>query len=97
MDAGTAPAAWRHGAPVPGLANESRPSFPGVDRYLTQGNIRDQYQFGLLPKGSPSPKPGPHQSRNCFWYQMTFRIPTRKQTAFLKINKAQFGTLKASR
>jgi hypothetical protein len=34
----------------------------------------------------------PRQERNYFWYRKTFRVPGRKESAILRINKAQFGT-----
>jgi beta-galactosidase len=88
----TAPSTWRHSVQVPGMANLAKPGFPDVDRYLTRENILNQVAFGLFPKGSPLPEPGPQQNRNYFWYRKLFRAPARRQVALLRIDKAQFGT-----
>ena len=32
------------------------------------------------------------QDRDYFWYRKTFRAPAKRDLAWLKINKAQFGT-----
>jgi hypothetical protein len=74
------------------MANLAKPPFKDIDQYLTHDNIYDQVSFGLLPRSGPWPKPGPRQDRNWFWYRRAFRVPSRKQVAILKINKAQFGT-----
>lgn len=92
ISAGDIPASWTHTAPVPGLANLARPAFPDVDAFDSKEVLWNRFRKGKVPESALVDGPGvPHQNRNYFWYQKTFRVPAQRQTAILKINKAQFG------
>lgn len=87
------PSSFEHVAPVPGMANLATPPFPDVDAYLSRESIADRQLFKVQPKSELAKLvPGPRQKRNYFWFRKTFRVPTKKELAVLKINKAQFGT-----
>jgi hypothetical protein len=87
------PTAFEHVAPVPGMANLATPPLSDVDAFISQENIRDRRDFQVQPESELAKiVPGPQQKRNYFWYQKTFKVPTRREVAILKINKAQFGT-----
>ncbi|MBI4876402.1 MAG: beta galactosidase jelly roll domain-containing protein [Acidobacteria bacterium] len=93
LGAGDIPAAFRHKAPVPGLANLAEPAFPDVDRFDSFENIRKKVRLKALPESAMIATVGvPRQNRNYFWYRTSFRAPAKKETAVLKVNKAQFGT-----
>ncbi len=88
------PAGFAHRVPVPGLANLAVPPFTGVDRFDSREVIQNRVRKKMLPESALIQTVGiPRQARNYFWYRRAFRVPARKQTAILKINKAQFGTV----
>lgn len=87
------PTAFARSVPVPGLANLASPPFADVDRFDSRELILNRVRKKMLPESALTQTVGvPRQARNYFWYRRAFRIPARKQTAILKINKAQFGT-----
>ena len=87
------PQAFEHTGPVPGMANLATPPFPDVDAYLSAESILDRRDFKMQPESEIAQLvPGPRQKRNYFWYQKTFKVPSKKEVAILKINKAQFST-----
>jgi hypothetical protein len=95
------PAHFDRKVAVPGLVNQAQPAFAGVDQYQTWEFIWDAAFWNSYPKPPPaSPEVAKKcgglgqawQKRNYFWYQRTFTVPGRKQSAVLVINKAQFGT-----
>lgn len=87
------PVSWSHTAPVPGLANLARPPFTDVDRFDGKEVLSNRIRKGMIPADTPLEGQGiSRQERNWFWYKRTFRTPSRKQVALLKINKAQFTT-----
>jgi len=87
------PAGFTHTAPVPGLANLASPPFADVDRFDSRELIENRVRRKMLPESARVQTVGiPHQARNYFWYRRAFRVQARKQTAILRINKAQFGT-----
>jgi hypothetical protein len=87
------PKSFDRSGPVPGMANLAVPHFPEVDAYLSAENIRDMRMFEVRPEAEIARLvPGPQQERNYFWYRRTFEVPSRREVAILKINKAQFGT-----
>ncbi len=87
------PASFTHSVPVPGLANLASPPFADVDRFDSRELIQNRVWRKMLPESARVQTVGiPRQSRNYFWYRRVFRVPARKETAILKINKAQFGT-----
>jgi len=86
------PAKYGHTAPVPGLAHSARPAFPDVDAFDSLFALRRKADAGLLPKTAIDSRGIARQTRNYFWYRKTFRVPEKRQTAVLTINKAQFGT-----
>ncbi len=92
--ADSAPTAWSHRAPVPGMANLARPAFPNVDQFDSKEVIANRVRQGRLPASAlvQSSQGIPRQERNYFWYRRTFTAPARKQLAILRVNKAQFGT-----
>src|SRR5579871_5469515 len=87
------PIAFTHKTPVPGLAHSATPAFAGVDLFDSQEVIANRISKGALPESAMVTTAGvPHQNRNYFWYRTSF-IPSQKRAlAFVKINKAQFGT-----
>lgn len=88
-----APATFAHQAPVPGLADSAVPSFPDVGEYLSPENLLDRRTFKLQPEEELRRlTPGPRQKRNYFWFKKVFRVLQKRETAILRINKAQFGT-----
>jgi beta-galactosidase/beta-glucuronidase len=91
--AGDIPVAWRHTVQVPGLANLARPAFPDVDQFDSREVIHNRIRKKVLPESARVANAGvARQSRNYFWYRKVFRGPERRQSALLKVNKAQFGT-----
>jgi beta-galactosidase len=87
------PAAFRHKVQVPGLTNQSQPPFPDVDLFDSKELISNRIRSGRLPESARVNSAGvSRQNRNFFWYRKTFRAPARRDVAFLRVNKAQFGT-----
>src|SRR6266403_4685864 len=88
----TIPAAWKHKAPVPGLAHWAQPAFPQVDEFDSRMLIQNRVRAGKQPKSAIVFTAGvSHQDRNWFWYHRTFEVPVLRSVAILRINKAQFG------
>lgn len=90
----TIPTRWTHTVAVPGLANLARPAFADVDRFDSKEVVSNRIRQGKLPESALIEGTAgiPRQARNYFWYLRAFRVPTRRQVALLRINKAQFGT-----
>ena len=91
------PASFRHRVPVPGLAHLATPAFRDVDQFQSRENIRNLIRFGEAPESlwDAVGEDGvgiSKQERNYFWYRKQFRAPGRREVAFLRVNKAQFGT-----
>lgn len=88
------PSDFTRTVPVPGLANLARPRFGNVDQFISRENLANRIRAQRAPvewmraywNGKVD------QDRNYFWYKKTFRAPDRRAVAWLKINKAQFGT-----
>jgi len=90
---GDIPTVYTHKTPVPGLAHSATPAFADVDLFDSREVIANRIKGGELPESAMVKSVGvPHQNRNFFWYRRTFVAPRRRALAFLKINKAQFGT-----
>lgn len=88
----TIPAAWKHKAPVPGLAHSAQPAFPHADEFDSRMLIQNRVRAGKQPKSAIVFDAGvSHQDRNWFWYHRTFDVPVLRSVAILRINKAQFG------
>jgi beta-galactosidase len=88
-----APAAYPARAPVPGLANLAQPPFADVDRFDSREFIDTSIREKRLPESARVEAAGvPHQARNYFWYSRDFTLPSRRQSATLRVNKAMFGT-----
>jgi hypothetical protein len=86
------PATFRHKVVVPGLVNLAQPPFDQVDDFDTRAVLSNKMKKKLIPEGPLPEGLGVYRNpRNYFWYETTFQTPARKQLAFLKINKAQFG------
>lgn len=87
------PSQFKHTVPVPGLANLSKPEFKDVDLFDSMELIANRIRQKKLPESERIQNAGiPRQNRNYFWYKKTFRAPSKREIAILKINKAQFGT-----
>lgn len=87
------PSVFTHTAPVPGLAHSATPSFADVDLFDSREVIANRISKGELPESAMVKGAGvPHQNRNYFWYRTSFVPSERRTLAFVKINKAQFGT-----
>src|SRR6266850_3458747 len=54
----TIPAAWKHTAPVPGLAHSALPAFPHVDEFDSRMLIQNRVRAGKQP-GAPDWEPRP--------------------------------------
>jgi beta-galactosidase len=88
------PRTYHHTRPVPGMANLAQPAFPKVDAFYSREQLANRIRSKLSPaewltnywKGKVD------QDRNYFWYRKTFHAPARRAVAWLKVNKAQFGT-----
>ncbi len=80
--------------PVPGLANLATPSFKDVDAFISRENLANKIRSKLVPAEwlTNFGKGKVDQDRNYFWYRRTFKAPSPRAVALLKINKAQFGT-----
>ncbi len=89
------PSAYGHHVHVPGLAHLSVPPFADVDQFESFENHRNRVRFNRSPGAEKFERTSvgiPRQNRNYFWYRKSFTGPARRQAAWLKINKAQFGT-----
>jgi len=89
------PKTYQHHVPVPGLAHLSEPAFSDVDQFESFENHRNRVRFNRSPgpeKFERTMVGIPRQNRNYFWYRKVFTGPAPRQVAFLRINKAQFGT-----
>ncbi|HYG35133.1 MAG TPA: glycoside hydrolase family 2 TIM barrel-domain containing protein [Clostridia bacterium] len=88
------PTSFSRKVPVPGLANLAKPAFPNVDAFYSREHLANRIRAKLSPEEWLTNywKGKVEQDWNYFWYQKTFRAPTEKAVAILKINKAQFGT-----
>ncbi|MBK7713612.1 MAG: hypothetical protein IPJ37_23830 [Bacteroidales bacterium] len=87
------PRKFTHKVAVPGLVNQSQPSFANVDKFTTIDVIRhpivgikDNPSLDTIKVGIVA------QNRNFFWYRRSFELKEKKEVVVLKINKAQFGT-----
>jgi hypothetical protein len=91
VDSVIIPKKFTHLVEVPGLVNQSKPSFPKVDQFKTSDNRWDYPNLdgptAFVDTGGVS-----FQDRNYFWYRKTFKPAEKRQLAMLKINKAQFGS-----
>ena len=88
------PASFSHKAPVPGLAHSAAAAFADVDKFDSREFIDASIREKKLPESARVENAGiTRQTRNYFWYRTTFRAPAaRRQSAILKVNKAQWGT-----
>jgi beta-galactosidase len=88
------PAIFPATVPVPGLANLAKPGFKDVDKFISRENLANRIRSKLSPEEWLTNywKGKVDQDRDYFWYQRTFRAPSQRAVAALKINKAQFGT-----
>ena len=88
------PGHFTHTVPVPGLAHLAKPPFPDVDRFISRERLARLVGDGQAPPDwMVKYRDGKvEQNRNYFWYRKTFRAPSARAVAMLKINQAQFGT-----
>jgi hypothetical protein len=88
------PAAFTHTVVVPGLANQAQPPFADVDKFISRENLANRIRSGLSPADwlTNHWQGKVEQNRDYFWYRKTFRAPSPRAAAWLRINKAQFGT-----
>ena len=87
------PAQYPARVPVPGLANLAQPAFPDIDQFDSREFIDVSIREKKLPESARVDHAGvSRQARNYFWYRRAFTAPSRRQRAFLRVNKAQFGT-----
>ncbi len=87
------PASFGHSVAVPGLTNQAKPPFPDVDQYETHEYVWTMKLYKVFPESTKNEGLGrTRQKRNYFWYNRTFTVPRKEQSAVLVINKAQFGT-----
>ncbi len=79
---------------VPGLVNLAQPAFPQVDAFFSREQLATRIRANLAPVEWLSQywKGKPDQDRDYFWYRKTFRAPSARAVALLKVGKAQFGT-----
>ena len=87
------PQAYTHQTPVPGMINLAQPGFADVDRFDSREMIERRIREKTMPASERTTAVGvARQQRNYFWLRRAFRAPAARQVAFLKVNKAQFGT-----
>ena len=87
------PQSFSRRVPVPGLVNLARPAFAAVDEFDSREIISNRIRKKVLAESARVTTVGvSRQPRDYFWYHTTFRPTARKQTAILRIGKAQFGT-----
>lgn len=88
-----APRSYPSTVAVPGLAHDATPPFADVDAFDSVELVNNKIAQKLLPESARVAAPGvSRQKRNYFWYRRAFTVPARKQTATLRVRKAQFGT-----
>lgn len=88
-----APPAFAHRAPVPGLANLATPPLKDIDRFDSREFIAASIREKRLPETAGVRNAGvSRQERNYLWYRRTVRIERTRQSATLKVGKAQWGT-----
>ena len=86
------PARFDHTVAVPGLAHSAQPAFPDVDHYETHEFVWTMKRYHVLPDSDKCDGLGrTRQTRNYFWYERTFTVPVKRQSAVLVIDRAQFG------
>lgn len=92
-DGDAPPRRFGHRAPVPGLVHAALPAFKDVDRFESRSYLANMVFNKLRPATDLVTTAGvSHQSRNYFWYRTSFDAPAPRIAAFLKVNKAQFGS-----
>ncbi|MBC7508992.1 MAG: hypothetical protein H7320_09625 [Ferruginibacter sp.] len=96
VEANKMPSKYPYSVQVPGMVNQSTPSFPNVDEFYSKEYFSNSFvKQGLkkIPVLLDSMKMGySFQKRNYFWYRRTIQINEKKEVYILKIKKAQFGT-----
>lgn len=93
VQASPAPPSYGRRGPVPGLANLATPAFPDIDKFDSREFISASIREKKLPESARVRNAGiSRQARNYIWYRRTFTVDGRRQTATLKVNKAQWGT-----
>ena len=93
-DPSAVPASFDHTVRVPGLANRATPAFANVDAFFSREQLANRIRSKLSPaewltnfwKGKVD------QDRDYFWYRRSFQAPSKRTSAWLRVNKAQFGT-----
>lgn len=91
LDSLDVPTKFNHTVNVPGLVNMSIPSFPNVDEYESPEMVWDRINI-VKPSIYDPNAGGSNQKRNFFWYRRSFVVDKTTQKAFVKVNKAQFGS-----
>ena len=92
-DASVPPSRFDHRVPVPGLLHSAQPAFEGIDRFESRSFLANMVFNKLRPAAALVTSAGvSNQSRNYFWYRTNFTAPARREAAFLKVGKAQFGS-----
>ncbi len=85
------PQKFKHNVEVPGLTNQAKPAFVHVDMYNTpEMNFDLKNVYG--PLAFVDTAGYTVQKRKYFWYKRNFNPGKIQKTAFLQINKAQFGS-----
>ena len=93
LSADAMPQRYTHDVAVPGLVNQSRPAFPGVDEFDSREQISNRIREGAWPgKTLPEGNGVRRQQRTHFWYRRTVAVGAPREVALLVVYKAQFGT-----
>ena len=88
---------FHHKVDVPGLVNSAQPGFEMVDKFYSKEYYSNSWAkpaLTKLPFDTDTMKIGySFQKRNYFWYRRSFETKPGFEAVFLKISKAQFGTM----
>lgn len=91
------PREFHHKVTVPGLVHSATPGFAQVDEFTTKQMLSSLVYYDLYSQADYDKlgdiRGTTPQHRKFFWYRRSFRAPSQRAVAVLKIGKAQFGTL----
>ena len=80
------PASFDHVVAVPGLTDQAKPHFADVDQYETYEYVQNRKEYGTFPPNEECPKSGrTRQTRKYFWYERTFNVPAKRDSAVLVV------------
>lgn len=86
------PRDYTHRVPVPGLVHLSDPPFEDVDEFLGREFLSNPHRTKDDIAAAAGNENKSRRKRTFFWYRRKLTISGRRETALLRIGKAQFGT-----